>query len=226
MTSHEAPLTVAAIHAVLPAIAPIREALSDLLPSARVLNILDEGLLSEVERHGGLTPECVDRLSALVRLAIEAGADVVLLTCTAYSPVAGLVQSRHPATPLIAVDRAMVEEAVIIGSRIGILATVRAGLEQQEHLLREAAAEMGKQITTVSSLHPEAFTALDRGHPEVHDSILLRALPKLAADVDVVLLAQASMARLVPNLPPDLQVPVLSSPKLAVERLRRVTHGE
>ena len=41
-------------------------------------------------------------------------------------------------------------------------------------------------------------------------------------DVEVVLLAQASMARLAPKVPADLGVPVLASPPLAVERLREV----
>src|SRR5262249_47860083 len=64
-------LTVALIHAVMPAMAPMREALASELPEARVLNLLDEGLLSEVERRGGLQPECVERLATQIGLAID-----------------------------------------------------------------------------------------------------------------------------------------------------------
>src|SRR5262249_39763729 len=60
---------------------------------------------------------------------------------------------------------------------------------------------------------------LQRGDEATHDRILLEALPALAAQVELVLLAQASMARLSPSLP-DLGVPVLTSPALAVQRLR------
>jgi Asp/Glu/hydantoin racemase len=66
------------------------------------------------------------------------------------------------------------------------------------------------------------MAALNQGDPQTHDRILLAALPALAAQVELVLLAQASMARLVPKLPKDLPVPVLASPTLAVERLRDV----
>ena len=216
--------TVALVHAVIPAMPPMRETLARELPDVRVLNLLDEGLLSEVERRGGLTPECVDRLSTQVRLAVDAGASAVLLTCNAYSPVVGEVQARFPGTPLLAVDQVMVDQAVAQATRIGVLATVPAGLEQQRALLSQAAQAAGKQIEIVPSLHPDAMAALQRGDGETHDRILLDALPELAQQVELVLLAQASMARLVPKLPRDLPVPVLTSPTLAVERLRQVLH--
>jgi len=200
----------------------MRETLAQEMPEARVLNLLDEGLLSEVERYGGLTPECVDRLATQVSLAIEAGSSAVLLTCTAYSPVVGQVQARFPNVPVLAVDQVMVDQAVAQATRIGVLATVPAGLEQQRELLRRAAEHANKTIEIVPSLHPEAMAALQRGDAETHDRILLEALPDLAAQVDLVLLAQASMARLAPQLPADLGVPVLTSPLLAVQHLRHI----
>jgi Asp/Glu/hydantoin racemase len=213
--------TVVLIHAVIPAMPPMRATLAAELPEARVLNLLDEGLLSEVERHGGLAPECVERLVTQVGLAVEAGADAVLLTCTAYSPVVADVQARFPTVPVLAVDQVMVDQAVAQARRIGVLGTVPAGIAQQLELLQRAAADANKEIELVSSVHPEAMAALQRGDGDTHDEILLAALPGLAAQVDVVLLAQASMARLKPRLP-RLPVPVLTSPELAVARLRDV----
>lgn len=211
--------TIALIHAVLPAMAPMREALANAMPEARVLNLLDEGLLSEVERRGGLTQECLERLNTQVGLAIEAGASAVLLTCTAYSTVVPDVQARFEPIPVLAVDQVMVETAVERAQRIGILATVAAGLQQQVAMLERAATERGKRLTLIQSLHPEAMAALQRGDGATHDRILLEALPALAAQVELVLLAQASMARLLPSLP-ELPVPVLTSPALAAAHLR------
>ena len=221
-TSDEAAgsLTIALIHAVVPAMEPMQAALAQTLPHARVLNLLDEGLLNEVERRGGLTPECVDRLSTLVGLAQEAGAAAVLLTCNAYTPVVGDVQTRFPELPVLPVDEVMVERAVRSATRIGVLATVEAGLKQQRESLEGAARRAGKQIVLTASLHPEAMDALRRGDADTHDRILLEALPQLAAQVEVVLLAQASMARLMDKLPPNLPAPVLASPQLAVQALK------
>ena len=218
-------LTVALIHAVVPAMAPMQAALGQALPGARVLNLLDEGLLTEVERRGGLTPECIDRLATLVGLASEAGASAVLLTCNAYTPVVGEVQARFPGLPVLAVDEVMVERAVAGAARIGVLATVEAGLKQQRESLERAAHRAGKQIQLVASLHPEAMDALRRGDAQTHDRILLDALPGLASQVELVLLAQASMARLMDKLPPVLPVPVLASPQLAIQALKERLAG-
>jgi hypothetical protein len=216
--------TIALIHAVIPAMPPMREMLAAELPEVRVLNVLDEGLLSEVERRGGLAPECVERLATQIGLAVEAGASAVLLTCTAYSTVVPDVQARFPGVPVLAVDQVMVDRAVEMASRIGVLATVAAGLAQQTEMLQRAAALRGKSIEVVGSVHPQAMAALVRGDGDSHDRILLEALPALAARVDLILLAQASMARLVPLLP-ALPVPVLTSPRLAVEHLREMLEG-
>jgi hypothetical protein len=53
-----------------------------------------------------------------------------------------------------------------------------------------------------------------------HDERVTRALEELAAQVDVIALAQASMARVVAALPSDpARPPILASPPLAMEWL-------
>ncbi|HXP93476.1 MAG TPA: hypothetical protein VN905_08380, partial [Candidatus Binatia bacterium] len=59
------PKTVGLVHAVLPALAPMRDVLARTLPEVRVINFLDEGLLSEAERLGGLVPVTIERLAAV-----------------------------------------------------------------------------------------------------------------------------------------------------------------
>ncbi|HXP92302.1 MAG TPA: aspartate/glutamate racemase family protein, partial [Candidatus Binatia bacterium] len=159
-------------------------------------------------------------LAAVIDLLVKAQADAVLLTCTAYSPAVPEMRRRFAPVPILAVDQTMVEHAVTLGARIGVLATVQTGLEQQQVLLRDAAAAAGKTIEIVSSLHPEAMEALRRNDREEHDRILLAALPALVESVDVVLLAQVSMSPLIGKLEGRFTKPVLSSPELAAARLR------
>ena len=214
--------TVGLVHAVLPALAPMRDVLARKLPDVRVINLLDEGLLSEAERLGGLVPETVDRMATVISLLVKAQADAVLLTCTAYSPAVAEMRRRFPGLPIMAVDQMMVEKAITMGRTIGVLATVKAGLEQQHVLLNDAARSAGTSIEIFSSLHPEAMDALRRGDRDEHDRILLAALPSLLERVDVALLAQVSMSPLVAKLPANLAKPVLSSPDLAAERLGEI----
>ena len=61
------------------------------------------------------------------------------------------------------------------------------------------------------------------GDTATHDRLLESSLTELLESVDVVVLAQASMARVVAKLKPELRkVPILSSPELAVERVAKV----
>ena len=68
-----------------------------------------------------------------------------------------------------------------------------------------------------------AFDAFLAGNMSEHDKIVSTHLLDLMKKVDVVLLAQASMMRIVDTLDEkEKTVPVLSSPRLAIERLAKV----
>ncbi len=71
------------------------------------------------------------------------------------------------------------------------------------------------------SLCDGAFEAVLAGDTETHDRMVSQALTELAGKVDLVVLAQASMARVLQQMP-ELAVPVLSSPELAVLRTREL----
>ena len=213
--------TVGLIHAVIPAIEPLRAAFGQLAPDIKLVNILDEGLVTEIERRGSLTPGLVRRLTTLVGLAEDAGAELVLLTCTAYSPVADDVQSQSD-IPVLKIDELMVREALGRARKIGLVATVPAGLNMQRQLIEQIAAELGRDVELDAQLRPEAFQALSAGRRDEHDAIVLGVVEELARRNDLVMLAQASMGHLATKVPPSVSVPVLSSPTLAVEKVKEM----
>ena len=72
-------------------------------------------------------------------------------------------------------------------------------------------------------LREGAFTAMRSGDSARHDEIIGEALMELAVKVDAIVLAQASMARVVASLEPGaLSVPVFSSPSSGMGRLASV----
>lgn len=213
--------TVGLIHAVIPAMPPVRDAFARLLPDVRVLNLLDEALLKEAERLGGIGPSLVRRMTGLVALHEAAGAELVLFTCNAYSPYVDQVQAQA-GIPVLTIDQALLDKALAAGKRLGVLATVSAGLEQQSKSIDRAAAAAGVKVELTKVLRADAFAALNAGDEATHDRILLEELAKLAPLVDVVVLAQASMAGLIDKLPAGTPVPVLSSPQLAVAKVKEM----
>lgn len=193
--------TVTLIYATLTAVPPVVEAFRS-LPGIRLLNQVDEALLAEVERHGGLPSECVDRLHRQVSLAVEADSDIVLTTYNAYSStVMHTIAPRFIPVPVLTVDEPLVRRAVQ-EDKIAVLGTVAAGLESQCELLNIVADEIGRRPHFTYALRSDSFDYLVAGDPLKHDRILIAEAELLARDFDVIVLAQASMARVLPHVAP------------------------
>jgi N-formylglutamate amidohydrolase len=92
-------------------------------------------------------------------------------------------------------------------------------LEPTERLIQKKAHERQKRISTTRYLAGAAFDALMAGNAEEHDRLLKSEISRARAENDVVVLAQGSMARLIPMLEQD-GVPVLSSPRMGLEALK------
>jgi Asp/Glu/hydantoin racemase len=192
------------------------------LPEAEQFHMVDESIIRNTIRAQKLTQTTIRRVLAMVESAHEGGADAVVVTCSSIGPAASLAR-RLFEFPVIRVDEAMAEEAVQTGRRIGVAATLRTTLEPTVALLHEKAVAAQRDVDVVESLCEGAFEAVLSGDTASHDRILAEALGRLVNAVDVVVLAQASMARVVRQLPVDPQrVPILSSPELAVKRARSI----
>src|SRR5206468_11530367 len=122
--------------------------------------------------------------------------------------------------PVLRIDESMAEAAVQSGPRIGVAATLRTTLDPTIALIQETADLASRSIHIVPSLAEGAFEAVLAGDTARHDSLLTASLERLMKDVDVVVLAQASMARVIPQMQRNGGPPILSSPELAVKRAR------
>jgi len=214
---------VAFIHTVPSLVGVFNDLSKEIFPSGvEVFHIADELLLKVVLAQGGLSPFIFRRVADHVVAAVEGGASLVQVTCSSISPC---VEAARPfvSTPVLKIDDPMVDLALSIGTRIGIAATVPTTLKPTTDLVIAHARAMEKAISVDSVLCEGAFQALVSGDAQTHDQIVRQALTDLIAHNDVVILAQASMARVAATIPESEQTaPVLSSPRLAVERARRV----
>ncbi len=184
--------------------------------------MVDESLIQNTIRAGGLQKQTIRRLVEQIASAETAGADAVLVTCSSIGPGVALARQLFE-IPVMRIDDAMAETAVRQAHRIGVLATLRTTLDPTTALLREKAEAAGRAIELVECLCADAFPAVLAGDTETHDRILREALTNDLNGVDVIVLAQASMARVVSTLAPGaLRAPVLSSPELAILRAGEV----
>ncbi len=208
--------TLALIH-TSPTLTPMFSQLcAQYLPETLIFHMVDESLIGDTIREGRLRRVTMRRLLTAIESAAAAGADAVMVTCSSIGPGVKLAQQLFD-IPVIRADEAMAEEAVRMGRRIGVMATLRTTLQPTIALLREKSAEAGVEIEIVDSLADGAFDAMLAGDTATHDRVLSRALRNEMQGAGVIVLAQASMARMVKAMPQgSLSSPVLSSPELAV----------
>ncbi|WP_068085910.1 aspartate/glutamate racemase family protein [Novosphingobium rosa] len=217
--------TLAFLH-TSPTLAPLFTALaSELLPDVRVLHFVDESLIKNTIAAGQLEKPTMRRLIDLVGSTFDAGADATLVTCSSIGPAVDMASALHD-RPVLRVDRPMAEAAVARGRRIGVVATLSTTLAPTADLVRRIAAEQGKEIELVEHLCEGAFDAVMAGDGATHDRIVGQAITQAMAGLDAIVLAQASMARVVDALPPeDVPAPTFASPRLGVERARDALKG-
>jgi Asp/Glu/hydantoin racemase len=217
--------TLALIH-TSPVLTPMFAGLAkELLGDTPVFHMVDESLIANTIRSGGLQKDTIRRVVNHVDSAARAGADVVLVTCSSIGPAVNVARQLFD-FPVLRIDEAMAERAVHTGSRVGVIATLSTTLDPTVNLIRDTAARLGRAVEVASHLCEGAFQAVISGDTATHDRAVTEGLRKLAGEVDVIVLAQASMARVVDQLAPgELTVPVLSSPRLAMERARDVLAG-
>jgi Asp/Glu/hydantoin racemase len=218
------PPRVVLVHAVPVAVPPVLAAFRTSWPEAEVESLLDEGLTPALRREGGLTPGLVARICDLATYAARTGAEAILFTCSAFTPAID-VAKRLVAVPVLKPDEAMYAAALDAGRRVGILATMPAAVPAAEAQILAAAAERGALVEVRTATVPEAFAALDAGDADAHDRLVAEAARRLAGEVEVLCLAQFSMAPARAAAQAGLRVPVLSGPDAAVRRLKALVSG-
>ncbi len=216
--------TVVAIYTALALVEDTKKLFAEIIPDCRLINLVDDSLIPDVMNAGQVTGSVARRLLDYYRAAEEAGADIILNTCSSVGEVADIGR-RVASVPIIKIDDAMTAQAVELGKTIGVIATVATTLGPTVRLVRTQAQKLDKDIKIVEGLAGSAFQALLAGRPEEHDAILLQTAKDLAAQVDVIVLAQGSMARMQAKLAAETGKPVLASPRLAVEALRDMLKG-
>jgi len=214
--------TLGLIHTSATLVPVFQQLTSKGLPGVKVFNIVDDSLIADVIRKGQLTSQTARRVVDYVGSAENAGADYIMVTC---SSIGAAVEASAALTrvPVLRVDQPMADLAVAKGTRVGVIATLPTTLAPTSDLVKRRAAMAGKAIELTSRLCEGAFDALMGGDPAKHDKMVADALRELSAQVDVIVLAQASMARVVDALPEaDKRIPILASPPTAIEYLKSV----
>jgi aspartate/glutamate racemase len=206
---------VFAVHTALAMVEPVTNLFNKHLPDVKLNHIVDDSLIQEVIANNRVTPAVAKRLVNCYQMAVDASADVIFNTCSSIGEITQMAR-KMVSVPLLKIDDPMAELAVKSAHKIGVLATLPTTLAPTASLLKHMASEQNKQIEIVEGLADGAFQAVMSGDRETHDRLILKASEEVAGKVDLIVLAQGSMARMEDKLAEVTGKKVLSSPESGV----------
>jgi aspartate/glutamate racemase len=214
--------SVGIIHAAVFTAQVVEKFFKEIIPSVKTYHLGDDTIQeTNLSAPIGTIPKInFFKFATYARFLEEAGVDLILLGCSTFNQA---VEHARPmiSVPLLQIDRPMMDEAVKVGTRVGLLATLPSTVPSSERLLRLAAAEAGKDISIKTILNSEAFKELRAGNADRHNAMLLESIDILSREVDVIVMAQVSMTALEPMLQ-KTKVPVLNSGRTSVNRIKQM----
>lgn len=201
--------------------AELKALCDELLPDVTVYQIIDDSLIKEVNANGGPTIGVKRRMYNYYQQAESLGVDAILNQCSSVGEVADAIKP-FLSIPVVKVDEAMAEKAVSLGRKIAVVATVPTTVGPSVRLIEQKAREAGREIEIETHLVKDAMMILiEQGDVETHNKMVLSEVEAAAENCDVVVLAQGSMTVLLPLLG-HIQKPVLTSPRLGIQRMKEV----
>lgn len=201
---------VGAIHTTRLVIEPVHQSIAAAGQDLQINHVLDEGILRRLATLGRITPEITDWLTRMVASSQDIGAELAVVSCSSLSPCVNEVRDRLN-IPVLKVDEPMIEYAVRHADRIGLVMTNPTTEAPSQMLFAEVTQRLGCRSRLFPELCPGAFAKLTGGDTEGHDTEVVEVIQSLLEEVDLIMLAQISIARVRQHLDSSSAARVLSS---------------
>ena len=212
---------IAIVHTSFVSVEDLKQLFAEVIPEAKLVHIVDDSLLAEVMENGYATPNVFKRVCDYYVNASGLGVDAIFNQCSSVGEAADAA-AKLISTPVLKVDEAMAEEAVKLGTKSAVVATVASTMGPSTRLVKAKAKEAGTDIEVIECLVDGALKVLmQEGDRAKHNQLVKEKMLSIQNEVDVFVLAQGSMVVLVPELD-DIEKPVLTSPRLGVQKMRKV----
>ncbi len=208
---------VAIISTTIAAIGPMVDEFAQTMPEADLLHFLDEGLVVEFMRSGGLSKAAKIRTLELARAAESAGAEIIVCSCSTLSPVFSEMEP-FIGIPMISIDQAMAEEACRLADEVTIAATAESVLKSVLPTFEKAAAAVGRNPTIKTVIISEARRH-PRSSPEFFE-VISEGINEALTDSSIVAVAQCSMSGCLPLIPDEARGKVIWGAPHAVRAVK------
>lgn len=213
----EVNLKIALISATKLSLQPIENAISEKDNAIKFFHLLDSSLITMLKEDGALTERIFQRFKTLCDISLENGANYIQLTCSAFNDITESLKPLYN-VPIYRSDEGMVEKAIQY-KKIGIVSTFAETPEVLKNYLlkRSPTAEVFIKVNT------DLMKAFESGDKERHDLGVIEMIEALQEEVDVIVLAQYSIAHV--KKMKAFYKPIITAPDASIE-LCLTTHTE
>ena len=199
---------------------------AELAPDIEVDHTVRADLLDRAMTAGSLTDEIAAETETALRDVASDGI-ATLCTCSTIGPAVDRIGGTS-GIAVMRIDEPMAARAVELSRKITIAAAAQSTLGPTRELVERMAGQAGREVK-IDMVHiAEAWPHFQAGNSEAYVSTIAETLRGLDPVPEVIILAQASMAKAA-QLLTDLDCEVLSSPRLgalaAIELARRTGGG-
>lgn len=210
--------TIMLIHNGMTLVPQLNKLCKELMPDLTVKNIIDETLVRDIIRYRGVKPEMIRRIARYAMSAEDAGACAVVMTCSSLGETVDVFREMIQ-IPAFRIDEPMAACAVSKYQKIGLIGTLASVIGPSSRLLERKAREADRTVEIRPILCEQAFLELQAGNTEKHDALLEEACRDIAREVDVLVMAQGSMAAIAPEIEKQCGKPVLTCLEIGVRSI-------
>ena len=115
------------VHAAAVSIPPVVASFHENWPEAKVVNLLEDALMTDLAEDGKLTDAMIERFVHIGQYCVKASADAVLFCCSAFG-LAIEECGRQISIPVLKPNEAMYEQLVASSGTVNLLATFQPSL--------------------------------------------------------------------------------------------------
>ncbi len=217
---------IALIHATRLAIAPIENTFKDHWPTANTFNLLDEGLLKDIDFLS--SQQMNKRFQSLASYAILSGCEAILFTCSVFGDAIDSVKKSFD-LPVYKPNEAMLDSIYKLVREkkelvIMVMGTSQLSVDSLSFEIKEWSKKNHTPVKIENFFVNNAFDLLGKSQLDLHDASIIDAVKK-NQKTDLIVFTQFSMASAYQRCKGISSVPIFSAPIIAVQTLqKRIIH--
>jgi len=217
---------IALIHATRLAISPIENTFKDYWPTANIFNLLDEGLLKDIDFIS--SHQMNKRFQSLASYAKLTGCEAILFSCSVFGHAIDSVKEVLD-LPVYKPNEAMLDSIYQLALEkkeltILVMGTAQLSVDSLSFEINEWAKKNHASVMIEKFFVGDAFELLENGQIDLHDALIIDAVKK-NQQTDLIVFTQFSMASAYKGSKEVSSVPIFSAPIIAVQTLQaRIIH--